>query len=157
MRETPKALAAFQAYVDLGPQRSLRKLGEVLRVELATLGRWSSSHKWTDRILKMMHEEQDAARDAAKREAARLAKQRLRKAQAMSDSGILIISKADLSNLGVEEARQLVASAQRLIESGIKAERLELGETTEILSPPKPFHEMSDSELDAYIAMMERS
>ncbi len=148
-------MEAFKEYVNQGTKRSLRKVSEALHVELATLGRWSSTHKWADRIVAMMREEQDASRDAAKREAARMGKQRLRKAQALSDSGILIMSKANLANLDEDAARVLMTNVRGLVETGNKMERLEMGETTEVLAPPKPLKEMSDGELDAYIAMLE--
>ena len=38
MRETPRAVAAFERYCSLGPKRSLRLLSEVLTQEWGTKG-----------------------------------------------------------------------------------------------------------------------
>lgn len=58
-KETTKAAQAFADYVALGPRRSLRALAELyvdrgyaksIPTQLATLKRWSTEHRWQDRI-----------------------------------------------------------------------------------------------------------
>ena len=57
MRETPKALAAYEEYAAMGPSRSLRKLAEKLSQTIPkpsptieTIKLWSSEHQWQERI-----------------------------------------------------------------------------------------------------------
>lgn len=57
MRETPKALDAFNEYCLLGPTRSLRKLAEKLDqtnskpiASEATIMLWSTQHNWQERV-----------------------------------------------------------------------------------------------------------
>lgn len=57
MRETPKALAAYEEYAAMGPSRSLRKLAEKWDKSgtkagqvFKQLGIWSSEHQWQERV-----------------------------------------------------------------------------------------------------------
>src|SRR5258708_1707258 len=62
--ESPRALAAFDAYCELGPDRSLAKLrerysqiGSKSIPTLATFKRWSSDHNWQARVKKFDHDQ----------------------------------------------------------------------------------------------------
>ena len=48
--ETVKAYEAFRIYRDLGPERSMRKAGEVLGKSMGTLDRWTSRFDWRLRV-----------------------------------------------------------------------------------------------------------
>lgn len=141
----------------MGPQRSLRKMADKTGLTLGQLGEWSATFGWQDRVLARQREEIAVAREAAKKEAALLALRRLRNAQLMQEVGVTILAKADIMTLDVDTARELLAQAKTLIEGGMKAERLELGEATEgsVAAPPKPLAEMDDEELAEYIAKLE--
>lgn len=47
--ETAPAYAAFQAYLDLGPDRSIRKAAQVVGKSMTSLGGWSKTHDWVAR------------------------------------------------------------------------------------------------------------
>ena len=49
-RESDKAFAAFRAYLDMGPQRSLRDLTRKLDKSLTVLGGWSAKFDWPARV-----------------------------------------------------------------------------------------------------------
>ncbi|MBX0328665.1 hypothetical protein K2Z83_13365 [Oscillochloris sp. ZM17-4] len=155
---TPKALAAFEQYYALGPGRSLRKLAAEAGVAQRQLERWSSRYDWP-RLARERHtEEVEAARSAARKEAATLARRRLRNAQLMQEAALTIFSLAKLTDMEPDEARKALPDARFLLVEGMKAERLELGEATETtatVAPPKPIGEMSDEELHAYVALLE--
>lgn len=155
--ESSAALAAFEAYYGLGARRSLRKLADQGVSNLRQLEAWSSRYGWAERVLERQQEEILAAREAAKKEAANLARRRLRNAQVMQEAALTIIAKAKITDLDEESARKLMQTASRLLEEGMKAERLELGESTANVSvaPPKPLSEMTDDELAEYIALLE--
>lgn len=156
-REGPKALAAWEAYWALGSSRSLRKLAEQSGTKLSQLADWSGKYRWQERVLERQREEIAAAREAARKEAAALARRRLRNAQLMQEVGVTILAKADIAQFNTDAARELIAQAKTLIEAGMKAERLEVGEPSAILdlAPKKSLAEMDDDELAAYIAMLE--
>lgn len=61
LKERPRQAAAFLAYCEMGPMRSLEKLAKrlkeeallqpgALKVTLATLEKWSSKHSWVERV-----------------------------------------------------------------------------------------------------------
>lgn len=155
---TPKALAAFEQYYQLGAGRSLRKLAAALGVQLSQLERWSTDYAWQRLVRERHQEEVNASRAAARKEAAALARRRLRNAQLMQEAALTILSRAKIIEMEPEDARKALADARALLTEGMRAERLELGEVTErTVAPPKPLGDMSDDELQAYIALLEES
>lgn len=48
--ESAKAYEAFSLYRDLGPERSLARVGQTLGKSRALMERWSSRHDWVDRV-----------------------------------------------------------------------------------------------------------
>ena len=57
-RESARAFEAFQAYRDMGPSRSLAKVGEELGKSDTLIERWSSKYRWVERA-RAWDEEQD--------------------------------------------------------------------------------------------------
>ena len=49
-RESAKAFAAFQTYLDLGPERSLAAAGAKLGTSKVMMERWSRRHDWQGRV-----------------------------------------------------------------------------------------------------------
>ncbi len=49
-RESEKAFAAFRAYLEMGPQRSIRDVARKLGKSSTIIGRWSSKFDWPDRV-----------------------------------------------------------------------------------------------------------
>jgi hypothetical protein len=154
--ETPKALEAFEQYWSLGPERSLRALEKATGLALSQLGDWSSKFDWQYRTMQRQREEIAAARIAAKKEVAALARRRLRNAQLLQEAALTIFAKADIAAMELE-ARDFLETALKMMVEGMRFERLELGESTENISlkPPKPINAMSDDELSEYIALLE--
>lgn len=156
---TLRALEAFTAYFDLGPGRSLRKLSDQGEYRLAQLERWSTAYGW-QQLAKERHREQvQAASDAAKKEAAGLARRRLRNAQLLQEAGLTILAMAKIAEMDEDAARKALGDARQMMVEGMRAERLELGEATENvrqLMPAKPIGAMEDDELDAYIALLDQ-
>lgn len=156
--ETPKALEAFEQYWALGPERSLRALADATGIQLSQLGDWSRKFDWQYRVLQRQREEIAAARVAAKKEAAALARRRLRNAQLLQEAALTIFAKAKIADME-EDARDFLDTALKMMTEGMRAERLELGEATETISltPPKPINAMSDDELKEYIQLLEQA
>ncbi|MEI8165457.1 MAG: hypothetical protein WCG26_03725 [Chloroflexales bacterium] len=153
-----RAAAAFDAYYAMGPMRSLRKLAAQGLYSLASLERWSSSHDWQREARARHQEEVTAARDAARKEAATLARRRLRNAQLLQEAGLTIMARAQIAEMDEESARKGLGDARQMMVEGMRAERLELGEATETIQaipPAQPVGQLSDAELDAYIALLD--
>src|SRR5216684_1111756 len=49
-RESEKAFAAFAAYLEMGPERSLAAVGQKLGKSKALLERWSAKFDWPGRV-----------------------------------------------------------------------------------------------------------
>src|SRR6266498_2685422 len=130
--ETPKSLEAFEQYWALGPSRSLRTLAEHSGIALSQLGEWSSKFDWQYRVLQRQREEIAASREAAKKEAAALARRRLRNAQLLQEAALTIFAKAKIADME-EDARDYLDTALKMMTEGMRAERLELGEATETI------------------------
>lgn len=130
MAASSRAEAAFDAYLELGPERSLAALRELLAnrlrrpPSLRTLEGWSSRYAWQARIRDLERQ----AREAAERE--RIAwigeyRRRLR------DEGLV------LQQRGLEWLRDIQTNdvraheAIRAVEAGFRLEGLALGEATE--------------------------
>jgi hypothetical protein len=108
--------------------------------------------------MQRQREEIAASREAAKKEAAALARRRLRNAQLLQEAALTIFAKANIPDMAEEVSRDLLDTALKMMSEGMRAERLELGEATETvnLAPPKPIGSMSDDELKDYIALLEQ-
>ncbi len=155
--ETAKALDAFEQYWGLGPARSLRTLAEQTGIALSQLGAWSSTFDWRYRVLQRQREEIAASRAAAKKESAALARRRLRNAQLLQEAALTIFAQANIPDMDEVTSRALLETALKMMDSGMRAERLELGEATETvnLTPPKPIKDMTTEELQEFISLLE--
>ena len=48
--ESAQAFEAFSAYLELGPDRSIRAVGQKLDKSRQQIGKWSSRWRWQERI-----------------------------------------------------------------------------------------------------------
>lgn len=131
LRETPKSADAFEQYYALGPGRSLAKLATKGGLQLAQLKEWSAKYNWQERVAERQREEVEAARAAARKEAAALARRRLRNAQLLQEVGVTILAKADIAALNSGAARDLIGQARAVIAEGVKIERDEAATPTD--------------------------
>jgi hypothetical protein len=157
-RESPKARAAFEAYCNQ-EERSLRKLADEIGVGFGTIQQWSRKYAWGERVKQYDLELATAAREAAKKEAARLAQRRLQRSSVMQEAGLMIIAKSRIAEMDENAARAALPTAYKLLDVGLKMERLELDLATEnikALAPPKPLSEMTDEELEEYLSRLEQ-
>lgn len=62
--ESARAYEAFALYRDLGPERSLAKVGQMLGKSKALMERWSAKHDWVYRVQALEARDQMIAREA---------------------------------------------------------------------------------------------
>jgi cysteine synthase len=65
--ETPEQLAAFEAYLAMGQERSLRKLAKKIGAKFATIQSWSRRNKWRDRLLELQEQAAEQAKEDVKK------------------------------------------------------------------------------------------
>jgi len=176
--ESLAALQAFEDYWNLGPKRSLAKLGEYykkradsLNADLAdrqdqdtpqykplatlnSLESWSAAFDWQGRIRERMDIEREEQIRLAVTRRKDAAETRLKTGKYMQQAGLMVFSKADLEKLPVDEARKLLGTALSFVKEGMEIERRELGESTDNYLPVKPLHEMTDVELEEYASKL---
>ena len=120
MKETPATQEAFEDYYGLGPERSVRKLADHYKQEVAagnavptkrlrTIGKWSSEFNWPQRIIDRVTEDAAGVRDqmqerligVSKRRAGFIEVELTRLLQRLADSEgeILAASVADVEKL----------------------------------------------------------
>jgi hypothetical protein len=97
--ESAKAYAAFVVYRDLGPERSLRVAAGRLGKSARLLKRWSSRHRWQERVASW--EEEQAARAA---ETSREAGEEAQERWARNSEQIVKVAMAGVRSLMVRDA-----------------------------------------------------
>jgi len=65
--ESARAYEGFCAYRDMGPSRSLAKVGRLLGKSRALIERWSAEHEWVDRVKALEARDAMVARDAVQK------------------------------------------------------------------------------------------
>lgn len=162
MRETSKAIAAYDLYRDMGPQRSmdaLHKTYPALTPSERRLKEWSRLHGWVARA--RAHDQAIADASATRDKAARIADGERRRTQRLSiaDAEHRIVL-ARLRRLVESNEQVSVLEAVKLALHADTTERLDLGEATErteisgpdggLLSLIVDVRGLSDADLDAY-------
>lgn len=122
--ESSKAFEAFVTYRDLGSCRSTAKVAQKLGKTKTLIDRWSTKHNWVERVLAWDKEQDRFVRDNNLKEISKM-----RKEHAELASKTLSKALEALENLLIEDIRP--GDIAKLIEVGVKVERLSLGETTE--------------------------
>ncbi|MCA9829293.1 MAG: hypothetical protein KC495_02370 [Dehalococcoidia bacterium] len=130
MAASARADIAFDAYLELGPERSLVQLRSVLKgrlrrvPSLRTLEGWSAEYHWQERIRDLERQ----AREAAERECVEWVSEYRRR---LRDEG-LVLQRRGLEWLRDKAGDTVRAhEAIRAIETGFRLEALALGEATE--------------------------
>lgn len=124
--ETPKAFAAFRVFLNMGPDRSTRKVGRKIGKNRTLIGEWSSRWQWQERA---------AAYDAAQvvKEQAAIDEQQRKDAKKWADRAQAHRERSfRLGMMMIEKAEQLLkgrkkfdpAQANRLAAEGDKLVRL---------------------------------
>lgn len=122
-RETDPAFDAFCYYRDMGEERSLRKVIEILSCNPGLIERWSKKHGWVMRV-----KEYD---NWKKQEEAKLFhEQRLKAIRQQASLGAKLRGKAEQALDVIDPAAITAGEIARLADVGVKIERLAYGDST---------------------------
>lgn len=130
--ETARAWAAFCAYRDMGPTRSLRTLetsGHKASTKLAQLGKWSRTFDWTDRAAAW---DQHVDHEVQEDQLALIKKMRRQHAAIASN----MLGKATQRLLGINPDELTPTQVVQWVEAGVKIERMARGEPGETVGLP---------------------
>lgn len=159
MRETTRHRHAFDAYFQLGPERSLARLHAHLEMDgraptLRTLEEWSRVLRWQERI-DAIERAAAAADDTARVSALREMRERhAREGVLLQQRGAEFLARRDIAEFTPE-------TAIRALAEGVRIERLARGEITERTGttgqPGEPRLEgISDDELHGIVEHIRR-
>lgn len=124
--ESPQAWRAFQAFRDLGQDRTIRAAAERIDRSRATLVKYSMDFAWMDRAA-AWDREQD--RQAQKAQLAAI--KRMRKTHADLGSAMLVKAAKALKSLSDDEIK--AGDISRMVEVGSKLERIARGDVGEVI------------------------
>jgi hypothetical protein len=137
-RESNKAFAAFKAYLDLGPERSLEEVARKFTKSSRLLKRWSAKYGWSDRVRAretyLAGVEREAIEAAARSKAAEWLQreQKLRETEwEMHEQAIAAAKKGMAAYMGREKVYANLADIARMLEVASKMGRLATGLGTE--------------------------
>jgi len=171
--ESERMKRAFEDYMNLGATRSIAKLATKYFREkpvgwenntseqaiLRKLSEYSTNLDWQNRIRMQLAHQSAAAITNAQKNASRHRAERIRRSQKLQELAETIFDRAQILNsnevdLPPEIARQLIKPATTMMQIGLMAERLEIGESLERLKPPKAIEDMTEDELDEWIQLL---
>ena len=128
--ETSKAYEAFCIYRDMGIQRSLGKVAEVLQKSETLMGRWSGANKWVKRAAAWDDEQERIEREAAQKEQAKAIRE-MRKRHSDLAQAMLIKSARALARIPDDEIK--AGDVSRMVDIASKLERISRGDVGEVI------------------------
>lgn len=126
--ETPRALGAFIAWFNLGQGRSLPAVADQLGEKLDTIKKWSSQHRWADRLCRhqagllqqqvdaqvALHQEQAADWARRTHECRRQEWETAQKLRAVAQCFLETVGEPQLEKITLAQASRAVQVAARL-------------------------------------------
>ena len=133
-KESAKAFAAFKAYLDMGPERSLAAVGQQLGKSVGLIERWSAKFDWTARVqakaahLAIVECEATEALRVGKAAEWERREQQLRETEwAMHEQAIAAAKKGMAAYMDREKVYANLADIARMLEIASKLGRLATG------------------------------
>lgn len=159
--DTGDTFAGFQVFMSLPPARKLRDVATLIHASYGTVRRWAEDALWKERALAwdshcqaILVDEQEAL---YRRTAKEVAQQHLNITQRM-----LAVSEAELLKLHHESntsgnTRLQPRDIIRMVDIGIKNERLVRGQATEITDSAIDMSKLTDEELKQLDALLSKA
>ncbi len=167
--ETTRAFAAFVIYRDMGSERSTAKVAQRLGVTKHMTDRWSTRHKWVERVALYEAHLDKVRRDEAENEIRKMTRRHINQAQGMAYLAFMPVStflariqndanfaKAFADQINKMSAKDVIDLIQRVgptWANALKLERLSSGQSTENVAGKHEvnaaaFNDAADSEQD---------
>lgn len=118
--ESAKAYQAFEVYRDMGPDRSLERVGQLLGKSTVTVERWSTANDWQARVRAFDEAAAAKASERALEDAATVRARQAQHAKAIQLRAMQKIAAMDPGDMSMSEAT-------RAWQVGAEAERKALG------------------------------
>lgn len=112
--ESVQAYEAFKTYLDMGSERSVRKVEQELHKSHALIARWSSTWNWTRRVREYDNELVRSEIAEKKKEVQKMRKRQLETGALLQRMALEALSKADLDGAKPEILLRLITEGARL-------------------------------------------
>lgn len=142
-KESARAYEAFDLYLKMGPERSLRKVGQELGKSNTLISRWSSAWNWQERCRDydnyLKRQELEEQRKAVKK----MQQRQIQTAMLMQKKAVEALDKLDPERLSPKDIKEFIKMAselERLNRTAVSKEELEDSEdnvTVDIYLPEK--------------------
>jgi hypothetical protein len=131
-REPTRAFQAFATYRDMGPERAIRKLAQDINKSVTLLATWSVRWFWQERVEAYEDHMERIKLRAQEQEREEMGKRQAHEGKTLQDFAVAALA----SLIGPDgrpkaDARLTPSVVARLMEVGVKIERLARGESTE--------------------------
>lgn len=126
--ETPKQFEAFRTYRDLGDERSLKKVSDMLKKSVQLLGRWSSMNNWKERCAQWDNEQDRIARQEQLKDI-----KKMRKRHADVASAMIATAVKGLKQIQEHMEDIKPQDVARLVDVASKLERISRGDVGDVV------------------------
>jgi hypothetical protein len=158
IEETDEAFKAFARYRDMEPKRSTTRLATEMGVSENLIHGWSSKHRWVGRVAEWDREKDRVEKDRVAR-AAQLSEIRAMQKRHV-DIALLMqaLGATELKKRATVATTQPTTTletdeAQRVLEAGVKLERLTRGEPTDVQATQNDTT-IHEAPVDDFLALM---
>lgn len=112
--ESAKAFEAFNAYLDMGADRSIRGVAQQLGKSSTLMARWSSTHGWVERVAAYEADLQRAAHAKAVKDAQKMAERHISIALKLQTKALEALAKLEPEELDPKNLIAFVREATKL-------------------------------------------
>lgn len=124
--ESARAFEAFQVYRDMGVNRNIRAAAQQVGKSKTTIQKWSSNHKWVERVAAW-----DAEQDRITRQAQLDDIKKMRKRHADLASAMLVKAARALQRIPEDEIK--AGDVSRMVDTAAKLERISRGDVETVV------------------------
>ena len=147
-KESGPAFAAFQAYREMGPQRSTAKVAQSFSKSKRLIDRWSGTHDWVARASAWDKHLDQKGQKAEERAVAAMRTRHIKIAERLQDAGSAELEKlAKAIADAPETAKMTVEQVLRMLREGTLMERLNRDLPGEVVEVKADYSKLDVEEL----------
>lgn len=157
-KESDPAWQAFKVYRDFSLEtRTLFNVAKALGKSETLIGGWSVTWRWRERVNAWDREKNAAARNVELDEIAEMRKRHLKIASTMQGLGALELGKILKRARDGKDVTLTAEQMLKLVDTGIKLERLNRDQPGEINEVRTEIADMTDAQIEAQLAHLAKS
>ncbi len=132
--ETEKAYEAFYIYLQMGKERTVRKVEQELHKSHQLISRWSSNNNWVKRARDYDNYLIQLEMEAQQKVLANMRKRQIQTAVLLQKKAVEALDKLDISSLKPQQILSFITAGAALEKQTRSEERMKESESTQTLS-----------------------